>query len=106
MSHDILKRSSFWTGLALVAALGCVRPLPHGAVVVARQPPADQVEVIVVSPGPGYFWSPGFWRWDRTAFVWVTGWWVIAPSGFHRWVPGYWKHHRRGWYWVEGRWRR
>ena len=105
MSRHTVQRRSLWACLALVTALACVRPAPRGAIVVVREPPPNRVEVIVVSPGPGHVWVPGFWRWERNDFLWTPGRWMVIRRGYHRWVPGYWRHHRRGWLWVEGRWK-
>jgi hypothetical protein len=41
-----------------------VEPAPEQpAEVVTEAPPAPQVEVQVVAPGPGYVWTPGYWAW-------------------------------------------
>jgi WXXGXW repeat (2 copies) len=44
----------------------------------------------------GYTWSPGFWDWRGTRYVWMKGEWVREKPGF-TWA---------GWRWVEegGRW--
>src|SRR2546425_7035804 len=35
-------------------------------VVVTQAPPAVRVESQTVIPGPGYVWTPGYWRWTGT----------------------------------------
>jgi len=101
-----LIRMSLWAGIALTASLACVPPPPPGSMVVEREPPRDRVEVVVASPGSGFVWVRGFWRWERREYVWVPGRWVRPERGFRTWVPGRWRHRRSGWYWVEGHWAR
>lgn len=49
-------------------------------VVVTQAPPAVRVESQTVIPGPGYVWTPGYWRWTGTDYVWVSGSWVMPPQ--------------------------
>ena len=70
-------------------------------------PPAIPVYSQPICPGPGYFWTPGYWAWnDDAGYYWVPGTWVVAPvgmlwtpgywgwgGGFYRWHPGYWGPH-------------
>jgi len=35
-----------------------------------------RVEAQTVAPGPGYIWTPGYWRWNGATCVWVSGAWV------------------------------
>lgn len=68
-------------------------------------PPAAQVEIQTVSPGPGYSWTPGYWNWtDR--WVWVGGTWAPSPYAGARWESGHWDyhHHHDRWVWKEGHW--
>jgi hypothetical protein len=90
--------------LALLAALACAGGMTVGVVYTERRPPPDRVEVIVASPGPGYVWVPGYWRWERHDYLWTPGRWARAKHGYHKWVPGHWEHRTHQWYWVEGRW--
>ncbi len=100
-----------WQTLAgtalLVAAVGVLPACatPRGRVYVRIAPPPPIVETVVVAPGPGYVWVPGYYRWSGTAYVWVPGAWVRPPRPRAVWVPGHWVHDRRGWFFVEGRWR-
>lgn len=62
-------------------------------------PPAIPVYAQPICPGPGYFWTPGYWAWDDDdGYYWVPGTWVLAPVGMY-WTPGYW-----GWYGGYYRW--
>jgi hypothetical protein len=74
-------------------------------VYVAQTPPAVRVEGQTVAPGPGYIWTPGYWRWSGTNYVWVSGSWVRPPRTTAVWVAGHWVHQDRGWVWVPGQWR-
>jgi WXXGXW repeat (2 copies) len=75
------------------------------AVYVRTPPPPPLAETIVVAPGPGYFWVPGYQSWNGNRYVWVPGHYERAPYGRHVWVPGRWVHNGHGWYWREGHWR-
>ncbi len=45
----------------------------QGAVVVAAPPPVD---VVTVSPGPGYFWIGGSWGYSGGRRAWSAGHWA------------------------------
>ncbi|NBO90845.1 MAG: hypothetical protein EBV06_00785 [Planctomycetia bacterium] len=66
---------------------------------IAETPPDEKPE------GDGVLWMPGYWMWDedRTDFLWVSGFWRIAPPG-RKWVPGYWSRGDDGFRWVPGLW--
>ena len=74
-------------------------------VYVAHAPPTVRVEAQTIAPGPGYSWTPGYWRWSGANYVWVSGSWVRAPRTTAVWVPGHWVHRPRGYVWVPGHWR-
>jgi len=78
------------------------QPMPS-ATVVEQSPPPPQVEVMPVSPGPAYYWVPGYWSWNGT-WVWVGGRWAARPWHGAVWVGGHWSHHGRGYIWVGGGW--
>jgi hypothetical protein len=67
-------------------------------------PPAPIVNAVVVTPGPRYVWTPGFYRWSGRAYVWVPGRYVLPPRPRSVWIPGRWTHNRGGWFWIDGRW--
>ena len=73
--------------------------------VVMVAPPAVQVEVMPVMPGPGYFWIGGYWTWRAGRHVWIGGRWESARPG-RVWVPHAWRPYGRGWREVPGHWRR
>ena len=122
-----LKRTAIFCASALAAGLflatGCVErrvvyvhepgpgpaPGPDAAVVTdvpppGEVPPAPQVEVIGVAPGPDYVWVGGAWAWHGR-WVWAPGRWAIGPHPHAIWVGGHWIHRRHGWVWVRGYWR-
>jgi hypothetical protein len=73
-------------------------------VVVQAAPPEPVVEVVPVSPGVGFVWTPGHWWWNGR-WVWAPGVWVRPPRAHAVWVRGHWAHEAHGWRWHEGRWR-
>ena len=67
-------------------------------------PPALPVYAQPVCPGPGYFWTPGYWAWnDDAGYYWVPGTWVVAPVGM-LWTPGYWGWGAGFYLWHPGYW--
>ena len=71
-------------------------------------PPPLRHEVIVVRPGPGVVWVPGYWDWApvRGRYVWVAGRWVRPPFRHAVWVGPAWHHRGRHAFFVRGHWRR
>src|SRR5205823_1604597 len=59
-------------------------------VVVPQAPPSVRIEAQTVAPGPGYIWTPGYWRWSGRDYVWTSGSWVRPPRTTAVWVPGHW----------------
>jgi hypothetical protein len=67
-------------------------------------PPALPVYAQPICPGPGYFWTPGYWAWnDDAGYYWVPGTWVVAPVG-QLWTPGYWGFAGGFYGWHAGYW--
>ncbi len=94
------------TLLLAVASLGLLAaPAVKAAVYVRVAPPAPIVEVRPAIPGPGYVWTPGYYRWNGGAHVWVAGAWTLPPRPGARWVPHRWVRRGGGYYFYEGRWR-
>ena len=96
-------------GFALAATLplmpmssSCVSA--GGVVYVPVPPPAAEVEVIGVAPGPDHVWIHGYHRWNGSAYVWTAGHWEVRHSPKAVWVDGRWEHHQNGWYRIEGHW--
>ena len=73
---------------------------------VQTAPPAAYNEVITVSPGVGYIWTPGLWYWYGGRHVWRAGNWQQPPYGYRSWNNGGWTHvPGRGWQHNQGYWR-
>jgi hypothetical protein len=67
-------------------------------------PPPLPVYAQPICPGPGYFWTPGYWGWnDDAGYYWVPGTWVVAPVGM-LWTPGYWGWGGGFYAWHAGYW--
>jgi hypothetical protein len=116
-----MRISSYLSILTLFALVGCAEEPttvttttttqqvtttgPAREVLVAQAPPPVRVESQTVTPGPGYVWTSGYWRWTGTAYVWVAGTWVIRPRPAAVWVEGHWVRRPGGWTYTPGHWR-
>ena len=92
--------------LTLVVALGSSACYPvYGGVRVGFGPPPFRAEVAVVSPGPGYYWVPGYYDWVGRSYAWISGRWVLPPRPHAIWVAP--RYERRGgvFYYHRGHWR-
>ncbi len=87
--------------IALLLATSAV----SARVVVHIAPPPVIVATPPPPPGPAYVWTPGYYRWDGRAYVWVPGVWVVAPWPGARWIPPHWVHRHGVWVFVPGHWR-
>jgi hypothetical protein len=73
---------------------------------VQTAPPVAYNEVVTVSPGVGYIWTPGLWYWSGGRHVWRAGAWQRPPYGYRTWNNGGWTHvPGRGWQHNQGYWR-
>jgi hypothetical protein len=78
------------------------QPPPNGSTAV--QPPnSTPTEAIPASPGPSYYWVPGYWSWNG-AWVWVGGRWTLRPWPSAVWVSGHWGRYGHRYVWVGGYW--
>jgi hypothetical protein len=104
-----VRRASLAAALSALSVLeGCVvheEPSAEPEVVVAREPPSDQVEQPGPAPGSEYLWIHGHWSWNGSDWIWRGGHWEVRRTGFE-WIPGRWARRSDGWVWVEGRWKR
>lgn len=78
-------------------------PAPQ-TVVVQQAPPPVRLEVIPVSPGPEYVWTPGYWAWRGGVYVWVGGCYAHRPRPGVVWMGGHWARHGHGYVWMGGHW--
>jgi hypothetical protein len=97
---------------AIVAALSGLMLTLTGPLVLSANlafsvgvnPPAPPVEAVPPPPAPGYVWNPGYWSWDGSKYVWVTGRYVVPPYPDALWIGGKWVHRGERWAWVDGHW--
>jgi len=83
-----------------------VGPGPGAYVGPVYAPPEPRAELdIGVAPGPGYFWSGGYWGWYGGRYVWRPGHWM-APRRGYRWERPHWERGPGGWRFDDGHWRR
>jgi hypothetical protein len=77
-----------------------------GAMMADSQPPPPLVEEALDQPGDGYVWTDGYWHWNGTDWVWISGAWsppvdpgvVFIPPAYYTSGPGC--------LYVPGRWHR
>ncbi len=106
-----VKFRKLTAAVLLVPVLGlsaCVVVPAHpydGGVYATLPPPAPQVEVYGVAPGPGFFWVGGYWNWVGGRYVWEGGHWEHHRPGYH-WVAHRWSHEGDGWRMEPGHWAR
>lgn len=95
-----------WVLLSLVVLVFSTASFGQIAVGVSVRigPPALPVYAQPICPGPGYFWTPGYWAWnDDGGYYWVPGTWVVAPVGL-LWTPGWWGWGGGVYAWHAGYW--
>jgi WXXGXW repeat (2 copies) len=91
----------------IASALGCLMTFGAMAaeVYVRVAPPRPIHERRLVSPGPGYVWTPGYHRYEGERYVWAPGQWQRPPRPRAHWEAARWVHRPGGWVLVEGHWR-
>lgn len=67
-------------------------------------PPAPAAETPPVSPAPVTVWTPGFWFWSGSGWVWVAGSWQLPPAPNVRWQPHRWIHRAGVFVFTPGGW--
>src|SRR5579863_6061592 len=105
--QPIFRQSAFrWLRMAVLVMSLSAASLAQIAVGISVRvgPPALPVYAQPICPGPGYFWTPGYWAWnDDAGYYWVPGTWVVAPVGM-LWTPGYWGFAGGFYGWHAGYW--
>jgi hypothetical protein len=99
---------AFLATIAAAAVLAVDGPIAQAAVFVRTAPPPPRaVGVVGRSPGRGFVWTDGYWRWGgrRRGYVWTPGRWRRPPRAGAVWVAPSWRSGRGGWTFVGGRWR-
>ena len=107
-----LSSSALMTLLAVLALgllAGCYGYYGGGGVgiEVGGPPPGLRAEVGITSPGPGYYWVPGYWDWSVAGaeWIWVPGAWARPPHARAVWVTPRYARHRGHWRYERGHWR-
>jgi hypothetical protein len=85
----------------------CVAFSSCAAGYVVTEPSYNDVYDRPVSPGLGYIWIDGDWRWNHRSNIYVHehGYWTRPRTG-QSYEPGHWESGPRGKSWVKGRWER
>jgi len=58
-----------------------------------------------ISPGVGYIWIDGDWRYRGNSYMWQEGRWD-RQRGNRQWQTGTWQNRGNGFSWRSGRWHR
>jgi hypothetical protein len=69
---------------------------------VAPPPPKNETPPRAVSVN--LVWTPGYWAWNGTAYIWIEGAWRIPPQVNARWVAPTWAPRRGRLVLVPGGW--
>ncbi|WP_338873290.1 hypothetical protein WBJ53_30160 [Spirosoma sp. SC4-14] len=75
------------------------------ATATTQGPPPPRVEVIPRAPSVRHVWVPGHYVRRGRNYIWVNGYYRVAPARYTAWAPGHWRQTRRGPVWVNGHWR-
>jgi hypothetical protein len=75
-----------------------------GAQVVREIPRTPPWHLVSPSPGPGYRWVAGHWRWNGRRYAWISGHYALPPYPGAHWVNGHWQRVDKGWQYVDGYW--
>jgi len=84
---------AFIPALLVLAMLAAPTPSPAAVSVgisVGIAPPALPIYEQPPIPGPGYFWTPGYWGWGPFGYYWIPGTWVLPPTIGFLWTPPWW----------------
>lgn len=103
-NRSIVGNAVRWLVLAVVITSLSAASFAQVFVSVRIGPPALPMYAQPICPGPGFFWTPGYWAWnDDGGYYWVPGTWVVAPVGM-LWTPGYWGWGGGFYLWHPGYW--
>lgn len=56
-----------------------------------KMPPAPKTENKPPLPIPGAVWTPGYWHWQVSVWVWIDGAWRMPPVAGASWKPSEWR---------------
>lgn len=77
---------------------------PTGQVYVPHAPPPPRHESAGAPMSADDIWTPGYWTYSNSRWVWIPGHWQTPPQSGTTWVAGHWDETSRGWYWTPGHW--
>jgi hypothetical protein len=67
-------------------------------------PPPPKSEAPTVAASATLVWTPGYWAWSGSAFIWIESAWRIRPTAGARWVAPSWTPRRGRVVPVPGGW--
>jgi hypothetical protein len=96
-------------------------------VVAPGRPPYPVPEVVGDAPYIGATWTPGYWHWHQTQWLWIAGWWsgqervvpqtvppapippqttvqAVQPTAPAVYIRGHWSLGVNGMRWIHGGW--
>lgn len=103
-----LQHVGILTGLLAIGAVAA--PLPSFAqeaqlnIIVDVPPPPPKTTAPAPAAKVGYVWSPAYWTWNGSAYVWTEGSWVAVAEPSKKWVPNTWTQRGKKWYFTAGHW--
>lgn len=86
------------------AALPGIAETTEHQIVVDTAPPSAKNTPPPMPARDGYVWSPGYWSWSGTAYVWAHGSWVAMVEPAKKWVEPRWSQRGSKWYFTPGHW--
>jgi hypothetical protein len=105
-NHTWLART-----IAVLLAASALAIAPHAQarvfISVNIAPPLLPIYEQPPIPGSGYYWTPGYWAYDRyDGYFWVPGTWVRTPYYGALWTPAYWGWGGNAYVFYPGYWGR
>lgn len=67
-------------------------------------PPPPKSESIPPQPSPAHVWTPGWWAFSMTGWIWIDGAWRVPPFVGATWRPYVWVSAGIGFSLVPGGW--
>ncbi len=108
-----MKKLPLLAAVAVLAAWGATAPAQARVVIgldvplIVAAPPVAPPEIYeaVPPPRPGYYWNPGYQRWNGAGYVWIGGSWGRGNRRGRVWSQPGWGREGGGWRYHQGRWR-
>jgi hypothetical protein len=92
-------------GALSLGSLAC-GPADYGytGIDVGFGPPEARAEVSIESPGPGYYWVPGYYDWQDGNYIWVAGSWQRPEHDGDVWVAPRYERNGSRYRYYRGHW--